>query len=44
VPDPIAGAAIILVVSSLFLVSIFVATITSTMTVDALQDNVGLDQ
>jgi polar amino acid transport system substrate-binding protein len=32
--------AIILVVSSLFLVSIFVATITSTMTVDALQDNV----
>lgn len=32
--------AIILVVSSLFLVSIFVATITSTMTVEALQDNV----
>jgi polar amino acid transport system substrate-binding protein len=32
--------AIILVVSSLFLVSIFVATVTSTMTVDALQDNV----
>jgi len=32
--------AIMLVVSSLFLVSIFVATITSTMTVEALQDNV----
>ncbi len=32
--------AILLVVSSLFLVSIFVATITSTMTVEALQDNV----
>ena len=32
--------AIVLVVSSLFLVSIFVATITSTMTVEALQDNV----
>jgi polar amino acid transport system substrate-binding protein len=32
--------AIILVVSSLFLVSIFVATITSTMTVEALQENV----
>ncbi|MGJ8610171.1 MAG: transporter substrate-binding domain-containing protein [Octadecabacter sp.] len=32
--------AIMLVVSSLFLVSIFVATITSTMTVEALQHNV----
>ncbi|MBU2992456.1 transporter substrate-binding domain-containing protein [Octadecabacter sp. 1_MG-2023] len=32
--------AVVLVVSSLFIVSIFVATITSTMTIDALHDNV----
>jgi len=32
--------AVILVVASLFMVSIFVATITAAMTVDALQDNV----
>lgn len=42
VPQTRAGRffAVILVVSSLFIVSIFVATITSTMTVEALQDNV----
>lgn len=42
VPQTRAGRAfgVILVISSLFVVSIFVATITSTMTIEALQDNV----
>lgn len=35
--------AVVLVVASLFIVSVFVATITASMTVEALQDNVDVD-